>query len=163
MIVEYNIENEEGILIQGKGNYCSKLKKGKLKTKKLLKITRYIRWTRALSTISRASLKLRKYVFTKTWKVAATASISENKLLVPCQKESRATTSESSNVQWFSIQQKVYFCLRPCSLDNTLNKPSSAWESFNIRQKLGLFVLGVTHMSNLPTDCVKLMRVGGWV
>ena len=79
LIVEYNIENEEGILIQGKGNYCSKLKKGKLKTKKLLKITRYIRWTRALSTISRASLKLRKYVFTKTWKVAVTASISENK------------------------------------------------------------------------------------
>ena len=39
MIVEYNIENEEGMLIQGKGNYCSKLKKGKLKTKKLLKIT----------------------------------------------------------------------------------------------------------------------------
>ena len=24
LIVEYNIENEEGILIQGKGNYCSK-------------------------------------------------------------------------------------------------------------------------------------------
>ena len=42
LIVEYNIENE-GIFIQGKGNYCSKLKKGKLKTKKLLKITRYIR------------------------------------------------------------------------------------------------------------------------
>ena len=39
LIVEYNIENEEGILIQGKGNYCSKLKKGKLRTKKLLKIT----------------------------------------------------------------------------------------------------------------------------
>ena len=38
MIVEYNIENEEGILIQGKGNYCSKLKKGKLKPKKLLKL-----------------------------------------------------------------------------------------------------------------------------
>ena len=37
--MEHNIENEEGILIQGKGNYCSKLKKGKLKTKKLLKIT----------------------------------------------------------------------------------------------------------------------------
>ena len=37
--MEYNIENEEGILIQGKGNYCSKLKKGKLKTKKLLKTT----------------------------------------------------------------------------------------------------------------------------
>ena len=33
----YNIENQ--ILIQGRGNYCSKLKKGKLKTKGLLKIT----------------------------------------------------------------------------------------------------------------------------
>ena len=39
LIVEYNIKNGEGILIPGKGNYCSKLKKGKLKTKKLLKIT----------------------------------------------------------------------------------------------------------------------------
>ena len=38
LIVECNIENEDGIL-QGKGNHCSKLKKGKLKTKKLLKIT----------------------------------------------------------------------------------------------------------------------------
>ena len=75
--MEYNIDNEEEILIQGKGNYCSKLKKGKLKTKKLLKITRYIRWTRPLITIIRASLKLRKYVFVKTWKVTVTASISE--------------------------------------------------------------------------------------
>ena len=39
MIVENNIENEEGILVQRKGNYCSKLKKRKFKTKKLLKIT----------------------------------------------------------------------------------------------------------------------------
>ena len=37
--MEYNIESKEGILIQGKGNYCLKLKKGKLKTKTLLKIT----------------------------------------------------------------------------------------------------------------------------
>ena len=40
------MENEEGILrypIQGKGNYCLKLKIGKLKTKKLLKISMYIR------------------------------------------------------------------------------------------------------------------------
>ena len=37
--MEYNVENEEGILIQGRGNYCSKLKKGKLKTEKLLKIS----------------------------------------------------------------------------------------------------------------------------
>ena len=42
MIAEYNIEYEEGILIQEKGSFCSKLKKGKLKTKKLLKIARYI-------------------------------------------------------------------------------------------------------------------------
>ena len=38
LIVEYNIENEEEILIQRKGNYCSKLKKGKLKFRKLFKI-----------------------------------------------------------------------------------------------------------------------------
>ena len=37
-MAEYNIENDEGILIQEKGNRCSKLKKGKLKTEKLLKI-----------------------------------------------------------------------------------------------------------------------------
>ena len=63
LILEYNIENEEWIFIQGKGNYCSKLKKRKVKTKKLLKINRYIRWTRVLSAINGASLKLRKYVF----------------------------------------------------------------------------------------------------
>ena len=39
MIVEYNIENEEGLSRDGKGNYISKLKKAKIKTKKLLKIT----------------------------------------------------------------------------------------------------------------------------
>ena len=47
LIVECNIENEDGILIQGKGDqlglfnkaYCLKSKKGKLKTKKMLKIT----------------------------------------------------------------------------------------------------------------------------
>ena len=33
---EYNIEYEVGMVIQGKGNYYSKLKKWKLKTKKLL-------------------------------------------------------------------------------------------------------------------------------
>ena len=38
MIVQYNIENEEGILIQGKGNYCLKLKKGKLKLKSCWKL-----------------------------------------------------------------------------------------------------------------------------
>ena len=37
--MKYSIEYEEGILTRGKGNYCWKFKKGKLKTKKLLKIT----------------------------------------------------------------------------------------------------------------------------
>ena len=74
MIVEYNIKNEEVMLIQAKGNYSLKLKKRMLKIKKLLKITRYIKWTRGLSITSRASLKLRKYIFTKTEKVAVTAS-----------------------------------------------------------------------------------------
>ena len=36
--MDYNIENEEGMLIQGKGHFFSKLKKGKLKTNKLLKL-----------------------------------------------------------------------------------------------------------------------------
>ena len=76
LIVEYNIKTEEGILKQGKGYYCSKLKKGKLKTKNSLKFTRcIIRWTRFLSTISRACLKLTKYVFTKTWKSGRHSSI----------------------------------------------------------------------------------------
>ena len=39
MIVEYNIENEEDLSRDGKGNYISKLKNAKIKTKKLLKIT----------------------------------------------------------------------------------------------------------------------------
>ena len=140
------------------------IKKGKLKTKKLLKLTRYIRWTRNLSTISRESLKFRKYVQWKTWKVVVTAPIPENNSWVPCQRKSEVTISEGSQIQLSFIQQKVHVCLRPCSLDNTLNRTSSAWESFNIRQKLGLLVLGVTHhISNLPTICVKLMRMGGWV
>ena len=133
MVVEHNIERRE-YLSRGEGNYCSKLKK-RLKIKKLLKFTSYIRWTRALSTIIRASLKLREYVFTKTWKWSCIlASISEN--WVPCQKESQTASSESSHVQWSFIQKKAYSCLRPCSLDNTLNRPrTSAWESFNVRHK----------------------------
>ena len=44
--MDYNIKKEEQILIQGKGNYCSKLKKRKGKNKNQ----------------SNASLTLRKYV-----------------------------------------------------------------------------------------------------
>ena len=89
--------------------------------------------------------------------------LSENRWWVPCQKESQATISERSHVQVSFIQQKAHLCLRPCSLDDTLNRPSSAWESFNNRQKLGLFVLAVTHTSNLLTVYVKLMQVGGLI
>ena len=59
---------------------------------------------------------------------------------------SQGTISESSHVKWSFIQQKTHLSLRPCSLDNTLNRPSSAWESFNVRTNLGLFVLGLTHI-----------------
>ena len=75
--MEYNIENEEGTLIQGKINYCSKLKKGKLKTKlqKLLGILD----EQEPSVHSTKQVWGNMYLFTKTWKVVVTASISENK------------------------------------------------------------------------------------
>ena len=63
--MEYNIENEEGILIQGKGNYCSKFKKGK-KTKNLFKITILDEQVPSVQSAVSAILNLRKYVFTKT-------------------------------------------------------------------------------------------------
>ena len=78
MIVEYNIENEEGIHIQGKGNYCSELKKRKLKIKKLFKITILDEQEPSVQLKDRTK-KFRKYVFTKTWKVAVTACIGTNK------------------------------------------------------------------------------------
>ena len=59
-------------------------------------------------------------------------------------------------------KKRIYLCLKPCSLDNTLNRPSSAWESFDIRQKLSKN-LGVTHILNLPSVCIKLTQAGGWV
>ena len=78
--MKYNIENEEGILIQGKGNYCLKLKKGKLKTKKLLKITildeqepsvQSADRTKAVQVWSWGNMYLPK---PGKWKVAVTAS-----------------------------------------------------------------------------------------
>ena len=66
---------------------------------------------------------------------------------VPCQKESH----ESSHVQQSFILQKVHLCLWPCSLYNTLNTSSSAWESVNIWPVF----FGITYISNLPTVCVK--------
>ena len=157
--MEYNIENEEGILIQGKGNYCSKLKKGKLKTKKLLKITRYIRWTRALSTISRASLKLRKYVFIKTWKWSSQHLYLKINSGFHARKDPKqqylkvVTYSDPS-----SSTKHIYVYDHAAWITH--------WTDHPVHEKvlkLGLFVSGVTHISNLTTVCVKLMRVGGWV
>ena len=145
MIVEYNIKNEQEILIEGKGNYCLKLKKGMLKTKKLLKITSYIRWTRAWSW---GNMYLPKHG--KWWTLHLYLKINSGFYAKECQ----VTKSK---------KQKVHLCLRPCSLDNTLNRPlSSAWESFNIRQKLGLFclfVLRVSHISNLPILSIRICGI----
>ena len=126
----------------------------------MLKTTRYIRWTRALSTINRASLKLRKYVLIKKWKVAVTTSILYQKIVGSMPERNPSNNICSSHIQWSFIQQKAHLCLPLCNLDNTINKPSSAWESFNIRQKLSVFVFEVTHISNLSTVCLNLMRVG---
>ena len=69
----YNIENS-GILIQGgrRGNYCLKLKQRKVKNYELVK-NYYIRWTRALSIITRlnqssASLGGGSTDFKKVWR-----------------------------------------------------------------------------------------------
>ena len=56
-------------------------------------------------------------------------------------------------------KKHIYVCDHAAKI--TLNRPSSAWESFNIWQKRCLFVLGITQISNLPTVCIKLMWVGG--
>ena len=77
--------------------------------------------------------------------------------ICPFQKESQATISESSHVQESFIQHKVHLCLRPHSQDNTLNRPSSTWVSFKIRQKLGLLILGVTHTYIEPSH--RLCRI----
>ena len=63
-----NIENGGKLTYSGKGNYCSKLKTGKLKTKILLKISILDEQEPSLQNQSRqnqssANVKLRKYVF----------------------------------------------------------------------------------------------------
>ena len=118
-IVEYNIRKEEGKFIQDQGSYCSKLKKGKLETKKLFKITildsksfQYNQQTEP----NQCKSEVRKYVLTKTWKGAVTASvaicISENKQWVPCQKESQGTISirkQSRSVMLHSAESVFMF------------------------------------------------------
>ena len=69
----------------------------------------------------------------------------------------------SNNIwKWSFIQQKVHLCLRPSSLDDTLNRPSSTWESFKIRQKLGLFVFkGHSHIEF--SHSLRQIDTSGWV
>ena len=78
MIVEYNIENEEGILFQRKGNYCSKSKKEKLKTKKLLKMTILDEQEPSVKSADR-SKAVQFWSWGNMYKAAVTAFISENK------------------------------------------------------------------------------------
>ena len=67
------LENE-GILIQGRGNYCSKLKTGKLKSKRLLKNTILDEQEPSVQSADRAKTvqvwSSAEYVFTKSWKLA---------------------------------------------------------------------------------------------
>ena len=52
--------------------------------------------------------------------------------------------------------------LRPCNLDNTLKRPSIAWERFNIREKLGLFVFrGHSHIES--SHSFHQIDASGWV
>ena len=71
--------------------------------------------------------KLKKYVFTKTWKAAVTASISEN-------KNSGWHARKNPNQQCWkvvtfsdpSFSKKCIYFYTTISPNNTLNRPSSA-------------------------------------
>ena len=123
----------------------------------MLKVTRYIRWRRDVSTISRAILKLNKYVFTKTWKVAVKASISENSGFHarknPQQQYLEVVTfsdpSFSKGRIYVYEQGRIYVY----GITHWTDRPVHG-ESFSIRQKWGLFE-GVTHISNLRTQFVS--------
>ena len=88
-----------------------------------------------------------------------------NSLWVPCQKESQAKISESSQVQWSLIQKKrIYVNDHAAYITHWTHHPVHDKKVLilNIRQKLG-FRLGVTDISNLPAVCIKLLRVAGWI
>ena len=168
--MEYNIKNDQEILIHGKGNSFSKLKKEKLKTIiKSLKITIFGEQEHSVQSTDRTKAvqawrwgniclpKPRKWPSEHLYLKINVGSMLGR---IP----SNNIWKQSHHAQWCFILQKVHLCLQPCSLDNTLNRISSAWESFNIRQKLDLLVFGATHILNLlPTVWVKLTQVRGWV
>ena len=53
--------------------------------------------------------------------------------------------------------EKLFIIIRPCSLDNNNQKQTSTSETFNIRQKLGLF--GLHSYANI--DKVEVFHVLG--
>ena len=75
---------------------------------------------------------------------------------------SKATLSESSHVQWYFIQQKAHLCSRPYRLDNTLNRPSSALESFSIGQKQDLFAFVSHSLQSVGGSSALVLRFDTW-
>ena len=130
------------MLIQGKGNYCSKLKKGKLKTKTLLKITSYIRWTRALNTISRASLKLRNMYLPKHGKWPSQHLYLKRNSGYHARKNSKQQYLKVVMFSDSSFSKKcIYVYDHAAQITCWADHPVHG-EYFNlIRQKQGLFVL----------------------
>ena len=142
----------------------------------MLKITSYIRQTRALSTISRqnqssVSLILRKYIFTKPGKWPSEHLYLKINSGFHARKNPKQQyrISESSHITFndASFCKKLQLYLQPCNLYNTLNRPSIEWESFNIRQKKltrPVCFRGIeSHILNLHTVCIKSIHMGEWV
>ena len=136
MIVEYNIENEEGIIIQGKWNLCSKLKKGQLKTKKLLKITILGEQEHSVQSADRnkavqiwpwGNMYLPKPVKWPSQHLYLQINSGFHARKNPKQQYLKVVTSRS--VMLHSAKKAPMFTTMQCSLDNTPNRPSSAWES----------------------------------
>ena len=103
----------EYIGFQRKRDYCSKLKKGKLNTKKLLGILDEQEPSVQSKVWSWGNMYLPKY---GKWSSQHLYLLWVSKW-VPCQKESQPTF----------IQQKAHLCLGPCCLDNTLKIKNSNW------------------------------------
>ena len=114
-----NIENGEKLTYSGKGNYCSKLKTGKLKTKILLKISILDEQEPSLQNQSRqnqrsANVKLRKIciLFTKTWKLAPSQQLylKINSGFHARENASEATISESSQIR--ELHEMINFWMK---------------------------------------------------
>ena len=164
--MEYNIENEEGILIQGKGNYCSKLKKGKLKTKKLLKITILGEQEHSVQSADRnkavqiwpwGNMYLPKPVKWPSQHLYLQINSGFHARKNPKQQYLKVITSRS--VMLHSAKSALIFTtMQPRYWTDNHLAQEKVW------QKPGLFVLrGNSHILNLPTVCIKLTQGCGRV